>query len=71
MRPDGYEPGLVRAQVARGAGIFGCDGFDVYSIQGDTNLGKTPKGQEVRTVYCEPHDVGRSRTVSRPTRRYS
>jgi len=61
MRPDGYEPDLVRAQVAKGAGIFGCDGFDVYSIEGKTPLGKTPKGQKVQTVSSEPHDVGRSK----------
>jgi len=61
MRPDGYEPDLVRAQVARGAGIFGCDDFDVYSIEADKQLGLTPKGRNVTTVYCEPHDVGRSK----------
>jgi len=61
MRPDGYEPGLVKAQIQAGAGIFSCDGFDVYSIEGDTSLGKTPIGVEVKTVYCEPHDVGRSK----------
>merc|ERR550534_41758 len=31
LRTVGYEPGLVKAQLARGAGIFACDEFEVYS----------------------------------------
>jgi len=60
-RPDGYEPGLVKEQVKRGAGIFDCDDFDVFSVIGDVPLGRTPRGRDVQTVYCEPHDVGRSK----------
>jgi len=60
-RPDGYEPGLVKEQVKRGAGIFACDDFDVFSIHGDVPLGRTPAGRDVRTVHCVPHDVGRSK----------
>merc|ERR1719221_1646731 len=31
MMPSGYEPPLLGAQVKQGIGIFGCDGFTVFS----------------------------------------
>lgn len=31
MRPEGYELSLVRSQLAKGAGIFACDGWSVFS----------------------------------------
>lgn len=60
-RPDTYEGELVRAQIRDGAGIFACDGFDVFAAQGDLVLGTLPDGSEVRTIYSEPHEVGRSK----------
>lgn len=45
MRPVGYELGLLSAQLARRAGIFGCDEFAVFSnstiplgTDGETNV---------------------------------
>jgi len=32
-RPDGYEPGLMKAQAMEHAGIFACDEYGVFSIR--------------------------------------
>jgi len=31
MRPSGYELSLMRSQLSKGAGIFACDSWDVFS----------------------------------------
>jgi hypothetical protein len=60
IRPNSYEVGLTRAQVAAGAGIFACDAFTVLSPE-DMSLGALPGGQEVKTLHSESAEVGVSK----------
>merc|ERR1719343_894714 len=43
MRQEGYEPGLMKAQMAKGVGIFACDGYEILADAKFT-LGKAPNG---------------------------
>merc|ERR1712079_216628 len=53
MRPDGYEPGLVRSQFERRAGIFACDDFSVFCDGGQVHLGDGPGG----SISSDAHHV--------------
>jgi len=57
MRQKGYEPGLVRAHLHRGIGIFGCDGYVVLADAKFT-LGKDLAGKEVVTIPIPKIKVG-------------
>merc|ERR1719491_946217 len=39
LRTVGYEPDMMRAQLAKGAGIFDCDDYDVFSNEPYTGRG--------------------------------
>jgi len=58
MRTDGYELGLVKAQVRKGAGIFQCDEHAVFSEVGGLQLGTLPGGQAVESLHFEKAAVG-------------
>jgi hypothetical protein len=58
LQTTSYEPGLLKEQVALGAGIFGCDGYTLLS-NGVISLGKVLNGtEEVFTVKIETPPVG-------------
>merc|ERR1712110_1008910 len=57
IRPTGYEPMILRAQLERGAGIFACDGSAVFS-EGHFTLGPGPSGA-VETVPFVHAEVGK------------
>jgi hypothetical protein len=62
MRVTGYEPGLMRAQLARGLGIFACDGFLVVA-NGNISLGYLPGSKKLGNITTSPIPtipVGRS-----------
>jgi hypothetical protein len=58
-RTDGYEPEMIRAQVARAAGIFACDDFAVLSDE-VFSLGSGPRGT-VSTIKFHTAEVGISK----------
>merc|ERR1712061_639771 len=45
----GYEPELLRYQLAKGIGIFGCNGFSVFSER-QMLLGPAPNGSMVQST---------------------
>jgi len=59
MRPVGYELGLLSAQLARRAGIFGCDEFSVFSTK-RFSIGVGPLGP-VETETFVPAAVVKSK----------
>jgi hypothetical protein len=58
-RTEGYEPDMMKAQVAEAAGIFACDDFAVLSDEVFL-LGSGPRG-DVSTIKFQPAPVGVSK----------
>lgn len=58
-RATGYEPGLMKAHLVRGAGIFSCDEFTVLANK-QFQLGKGPRGI-VETIVFPAASVGISK----------
>jgi hypothetical protein len=58
VRPDGYEPPLMRGQLAMNAGIFNCDEYAVFSSE-EVDLGGGPLGQ-IKTIPFTQVPVGTS-----------
>jgi len=58
----GYEADVMRLQVSKGAGIFGCDGFAVAS-QDEWTIGQGPGRRvgEVKTIRFQSVEVGVSK----------
>jgi hypothetical protein len=58
----GYEADVMRLQLSKGAGIFGCDGFAVAS-QDEWTIGQGPGGRvgEVKTIRFQGVEVGVSK----------
>ncbi|CAK0851292.1 unnamed protein product, partial [Prorocentrum cordatum] len=58
----GYEADVMRLQLSKGAGIFGCDSFAVAS-QDEWTIGQGPGGRvgEVRTIRFQGVEVGVSK----------
>jgi len=55
--PSSYEGGLLKHQVEMNAGIFGCDGYDVFAAEPST-LGKTKDGITVSAIQIPKITVG-------------
>lgn len=58
----GYEADVMRLQLSKGAGIFGCDGFAVAS-QDEWFIGQGPGGRvgKVKTIRFQGVEVGVSK----------
>jgi len=59
MQPFGYEPGLMKAQMNTGHGIWACDKYSVFSTK-EFVVGDGPDGT-VKTVTFVPAVVGSSK----------
>lgn len=55
-----YEYGLVKAQIAKAAGIFTCDEYAVFSQDAPFSLGFPPHGPEVKAIWFQKAFVGTS-----------
>jgi len=55
--PHRYEGPLLKSVLKRGAGIFACDGFDVFANEQDT-LGFTRGGMKVEALIIPKIEVG-------------
>jgi len=60
MMTTTYEFGLVKKQIAAGAGIFTCDEHAVFSQNGRTLLAQGPSGPPVYTIWFEKAPVWKS-----------
>jgi len=60
MMTTTYEFGLVKEQIRRGAGIFNCDEYSVFSQDPRTYLGKPPHGPPIHTKWFKKAFVGKS-----------
>lgn len=59
MQTTNYEFGLVKEQIRRGAGIFNCDEYAVFTqTPGRINLGAPPHGPPVHTNWFKKAYVG-------------
>jgi hypothetical protein len=60
MRTTGYEPHLIRAQKAKGIGIFACEDWAVLTDGGTVNLGtyKTPAIKVKKVAIGDLHNNG-------------
>jgi len=55
--PSRYEGPLLKAHLNEGAGIFSCDGYDVYAAE-ECDLGKSKDGIEVKAILIPKIPVG-------------
>jgi len=55
-----YEADLMRNQLWRGVGIFGCDLYGVFSSDWGADLGDGPLGA-LKTIHFDPAPVGTSK----------
>merc|ERR1719401_2052028 len=55
--PEHYEGPLLRSVLKKNAGIFQCDGYDVFAAKNDT-LGTTADGITVKAVLIPKINVG-------------
>jgi len=55
--PSRYEGPIMRNQVKKNAGIFACDGYDVFAAEHDT-LGTTADGVTVKAILIPKIKVG-------------
>jgi len=55
--PSRYEGPLMKSQLENNAGIFACDGYDVFAAENDT-LGTTKDGVTVKAVLIPKINVG-------------
>jgi len=57
--PEHYEGPLLKSVLKKNAGIFACDGFDVFSATNDS-LGETEDGTTVKAILIPKINVGTS-----------
>merc|ERR1711972_695979 len=55
--PEGYEGPLMKLQLEANAGIFQCDGYDVFAAEPDT-LGTSKDNIEVEAIQIPKISVG-------------
>mmetsp|Transcript_13202 Transcript_13202/g.28887 ORF Transcript_13202/g.28887 Transcript_13202/m.28887 type:complete len:629 (+) Transcript_13202:65-1951(+) len=55
--PSSYENGLLKSQLEANAGIFQCDGYDVFAAD-PADLGKSKDGIEVKAIQIPKISVG-------------
>jgi len=60
LQPFGYEPGLMKAQIPTGHGIWACDHFSAFSVK-EIVIGEVAGYGEVKTHTFVPAEVGRSK----------
>jgi len=57
MMTTTYEFGLVKEQIRKGAGIFTCDEYGVFSQDNRTFLGQGPNGPPIHTIWFQKAPV--------------